>query len=93
MQKIEVQDDECMDPFQSDTDFDEEEQVREYLEATLDSARLQGLPKKHVKRYRTLILVMYFHVFRLRLGLEDPAILPPLKIKTIPGARETSQRV
>ena len=71
------------DPFQSDIGFDEEKQIRNTLEAVFDEARINGLPKKHWKRYRLLIFVTYFVVFRLR---EDPAILPPLNVKTYPGA-------
>ena len=75
------------DPFQSDIDFDEEAQIRNTLEAVFDEARVNGLPKKHWKRYRKLIFETYFFVFRLRLGREDPAILPPLNVKTYPGAK------
>ena len=58
-----------------------------YLEAAFDQARLEGLPKQHTPKYRNLILVKRKFVFRLRLGKEDPAILPPLKVQTYPGAK------
>ena len=87
LHQLDIQDEESVDPFQSDIDFDEEQQVREYLEATLDQSRINGMPRLHEPRYRMLILVTYFHVFRLRLGLEDLAILPALRIKTIPSAK------
>ena len=84
---LEKQDEDQQDPFQSDKDYDEEREVMQYLEAAFDKARLEGLPRKHWRRYRHLIFKAYLHVFRMRLGKEDPAILPPLKIETIPGAK------
>ena len=84
---LEKQDEDRQDPLQSEADFDEEQEVVNYLEAAFDRARLAGLPRKHLARYRKLIFETYLHVFRLRLGKEDPAILPPLKVETIPGAQ------
>ena len=84
---LEAMDDDQPDPFQSDHDFDEEKEIKNYLEATFDHARIEGLPKKHEPKYRDLIFRSYYQAFRLRLGREDPAILPELNIKTIPGAK------
>ena len=60
--------------------------VTNFLEAAFDQARLNGLPKRHWKRYRKLIFVTYFHVFRTRLGREAPALLPAMKVEVYPGA-------
>ena len=87
LQELERQDEERGDPLQSDVGFDEEKEIERYLEVAMDRAILAGLPKKHWGRYRKLVFVKYKHVFRLRLGKEDPAILPPLEVKTIEGAK------
>ena len=87
LDRLECQDEDMPDPLQSDMGFDEEQEVENYLEAAMDKAKLEGLPKRHWARYRHLLFVKYKHVFRLRLGKEDPAILPPLEIQTIPGAK------
>ena len=86
LSRLEAMEEEQPDPFQSDHDFNEEAEVENYLEASFDEGRIAGLPKKHWNRYRKLILEQYKFVYRLRLGHEDPAILPELKIKTIKGA-------
>ena len=59
--------------------------MENFLEAAFDRAKLGGLPKKHWTH--EALFDRYKHVFRLRLGKEDPAILPPLEIKTIEGAK------
>ena len=84
---LESQDEDSQDPLQHDVTYDEEQQIREFLEAAFDQARINGLPQKYLKRYRKLVFKTYFFVFRLRLGKEDPAILPALRVKTVPGAK------
>ena len=86
MSRLDAQDEDCPDPLQSDLTYDERKAVINYLEAAFDQARLNGLPKKHWKRYRKLIFITYFHVFRTRLGRELPALLPAMKAEVFPGA-------
>ena len=87
LEELERQIGDRTDLLQSDHDFHEEKEVKNFLEAAFDRTKLAGLPKKHWSRYRKLLFDKYKHVFQLRLGKEDPAILPPLEIQTIPGAK------
>ena len=85
MSRLDAQDEDCPDPLQSDMEYDERAMVTNYLEVAFDQARLNGLPKKHWKRYRKLIFATYFRVFRTRLGREAPALLPAMKVEVYPG--------
>lgn len=87
LQQLEKQDDDSPDPMQSDIEYDEEEEVRNYLEASLDRGILAGLAIKYVHKYRDLIMKEYFRVFRLRLGKDAPAHFEPMSVKTIPGTK------
>ena len=81
MELLAMQDEDMPDPLQSDINYDEEAEIRNHLERAFDEAKLAGFPDRYVKKYRRLIFHRFFHVFRLRLGKEDPAAFAPLRVK------------
>ena len=60
-------------PLQSDIDYDEQKEVKNYLEAAMDRGILAGLSAKYAHKYRDLIFKECFRVFRLRLEKDSPA--------------------
>ena len=87
LKELERQDYDMPDPLQTDTDYDEKEEINNYLEASMDRGILAGLPAKYAYLYRDLIFKEYFRVFRLRLGKDTAAHFEPMSVKTISGAQ------
>ena len=48
LKELERQDYDAPDPLQSDVGYDEEQDIKNYLEASLDRGILAGLPKKYI---------------------------------------------
>jgi len=70
LREMEKQDGDRPHPLQSDVCYDEKEEVKNYLEAAFDRARLAGLPKKHERRSMLMNpgsrRVKVVHVVRIR---------------------------
>ena len=62
LNELDKQDYDMPCPLQSDIEYDEEEEVKNYLEAAMDRGILAGLPAKLVDKYRDLIFKEYFRV-------------------------------
>ena len=65
----------------------EREELDMAIDLILDRAEKEcGLKRCHTRRMRKLIQVRYHDLFRMRLGTDPPARLPPLELNLIDGA-------
>lgn len=85
---IEEEDGDRNDPIQSEVEnYDEQYCISNALDAVIDQAVLNGLPREYVGKYTNLIKSEYFGLFRMRLSKSRPALFPSLKISLKPGAK------